>query len=111
MNNNTFNLFGLLYALTNNEYSGLINNDDLIYMYNEKVQDVLFNTYIDILKLETIDDKNEQEIFMNTIAANYHLRLASLNEEEKTYVNKQILSILMPPEEKEKTKQLRKDND
>ena len=110
MNNDFFNLFGIFCALTNNEYSGLIDIDNILYMNNEKVQDVLFHTYMDILKLETIDDQKEQELFLNVIATNYHLRLASLNEDEKAYVNKQIQSILMPPEE-EKTRELRKDND
>ena len=107
-------LFLLIKAYLNTmglkDYYSDYDEEDIEYFGNEKVNDVIFNTYMDILKLDSIEDEMSQDAFMNAIADTFQLRLATLSEKEQEYVKRKIHSVLMPEEDKPKTLEKNKNN-
>ena len=88
--------------------------DDINYMDNEPVQDLLFDFYLGMLQLDTMDPEPENyeeriEIFANNIKQ----RLVLLKPDEQAYVKKQIKEVLHLDEiqDEEKTLKKRKEND
>ena len=91
------------------DYYSDYDEEDIEYFGNEKVNNVIFDTYMDILKLYSIENELSQDTFMNAMATSFKLRLATLSEKEQEYVKRKIHSVLMP-EDKPKIKE-RKEND
>lgn len=88
--------------------------DDINYMDNEPVQDLLFDFYLGMLQLDTMDPEPENyeeriEIFANNIKQ----RLDLLKPDEQAYVEKQIRKVLHLDEKQDDVKKLkkRKEND
>ena len=91
-----------------------LNLDDIDYVDNEPVQDLLFDFYLGMLQLDTMDPEPENyeeriEIFANNIKQ----RLTLLKQDEQAYVTKQIKEVLHLDEiqDEEKTLKKRKEND
>ncbi len=88
--------------------------DDIEYMDNEPVQDLLFDFYLEMLQLDTMDpEPDNYEERIDIFANNIKQRLDLLKPDEQAYVKKQIAEVLHLDEEQDDVKKLkkRKEND
>ena len=109
-NNDFFNLMALLGTM--NPYSDF-ELDDIDYMNNEPVQDLLFDYYLGMLQLDIMDPKPDNyEERIDMFANNIKERLLKLKPDEQAYVEKQIRKTLhLDEKQDEKTLEKRKEND
>ncbi len=73
--------------------------DDIKFFDNVQVNDVIFATYIDLLRMNTIETDEEKDLFIEKMADSFHQRLATLSSEEQEYVKKKISEVINGPED------------
>ena len=98
-------------SLVPGEYTKTIDEDDIDYMDNENVQDVLFDFYLGMLQLDCMDpEPNDYEERLELFANNINARIKMLLPNEQAYIRRKIASILHVEEDVKKLEK-RKEND